>query len=99
MITERMNKRARHVYYVCALLLALSTILLGWVLYDYLVLGDDVVEKLVPAIIDILLFAVLMIRNKKTMNKYESQNRAACPERDRRETPDIDDDKRINQVR
>ncbi|GEM_PF-6590710 len=72
MVTEKNYKLARHVYYVCALLLVPSIILLGWILYDYLAHNADK-SNLVPAIIDILLFAVLMVRNKRIMNRYEAQ--------------------------
>ncbi|MDO4950246.1 MAG: hypothetical protein Q4E55_08850, partial [Bacteroidales bacterium] len=85
MITEKMYKMARRIYYVCALLMVPSVILFGWILYGYLAHNENV-GNLVPAVIDILLFAVLMIRNKSIMNKYESRNREDNPSQDNDET-------------
>ena len=74
MTTEKEYRQAKRLLYICIAFLGLSLVLLVRISYDYIV-DNGAAHNIASAIINLALFTVLTIRNRKIVKEYEEQNR------------------------
>lgn len=70
MTTEKEYRQAKRLLYICIAFLVLSVVLLVRISYDYIV-DNGAVHNITSAIINLALFTVLTIRNRRIVKDYE----------------------------
>ena len=70
MITEKEYRQAKRLLYICIAFLVLSVVLLARIGYDFIV-DNGAVHNIASAIINLALFTVLTIRNRRIVKDYE----------------------------
>ena len=74
MITEKEHRQAKRLLYICIAFLVLSVVLLARIGYDYIV-NNGAAHNFASAIINLALFTVLTIRNRRIVKEYKEQNK------------------------
>lgn len=71
MVSEKQYRMARRVYAVCAVMLFFAVALGLWVGYDCLH-GNARVHNVASVVLNIVLFAYLLLSNHKTIKAYKA---------------------------
>ena len=74
MTTEKEYRQAKRLLYICVAFLVLSVVLLVSISYDYIV-DKGAAHNLTYAIINLALFTVLTISNRRIVKEYDEQKK------------------------